>query len=345
MAKASNNESCRHYVRIVLASFLALLIPTWVWVWRAPLAYQGTDYAIIQAKIKLARSERPWSLVILGDSCGVTDLCPRLMGPRVVNLALGGASPVETYYMAREMLAAPHPPEAVLLTIMPEHFLESNVFWSSYVPCGFISFTDANEVRKLSRALDDHTLFNENSPGDIDARLKLGLMALHFPAYSFPSLVQSRYFGRYSENRQTFAKLLADRGWLETHLTAFASERDAETELKAFHPSRIMDAYFDRTVALLSDHHIPIYFIQCPSNEASVPYYWPGLKPAVQDYLAGYAARYPQFHLLGDLFQVYPSTDFSDQTHLNPDGTARWTAHVIELLNAAGAPGSPFGPH
>jgi hypothetical protein len=69
------------------------------------------------------------------------------------------------------------------------------------------------------------------------------------------------------------------------------------------------------------------------------------MKQGFSDYLEGYVRRYPNFHILGPLFWIYPDTDFIDSEHLRAAGAMRCTDEVASGLNQNRVPGGPFGTH
>jgi len=206
-----------------------------------------------------------------------------------------------------------------------------------------MSFQEVEEVRHRSWILKDPSIFDCQTPFDVDTRLKSLLYAIKFPPYYFAYLVDARVFGRYAENKQVFDHVLAERGQAYGSLGDLPTDLDRESAMRSFIPSKILDDYFNQTLALFQSRNIPVYFISIPHNEVSVRVYSPELKRGFTEYLTGYERRYPNFHVLGDVFPSYPSTYLVDSTHLNPKGAALFSDHVAKLLNDAHVPGGPFG--
>jgi len=97
----------------------------------------------------------------------------------------------------------------------------------------------------------------------------------------------------------------------------------------------VLDAYFDRMLALLAARHVTTDFVAMPLNAAT----WHAVRPAVRDgfaaYLAGYAARYPNFHVIGPLMPDWNDGWFGDEfAHLNPAGAALFSARFGVCLRA-----------
>ena len=81
--------------------------------------------------------------------------------------------------------------------------------------------------------------------------------------------------------------------------------------------------------------HIETDFVAVPLNAST----WRAVRPALRDgfasYLAGYAARYPNFHIIGPLMPAWDDGWFGDEfAHLNPAGAALFSARLGECLRA-----------
>jgi len=72
-----------------------------------------------------------------------------------VVLAVGGGKPVEALAAARAMLACPHPPAHVVISIDPGHFMKPDLFWERSVRFGLMGRADLAELAALSAATGD----------------------------------------------------------------------------------------------------------------------------------------------------------------------------------------------
>ena len=97
--------------------------------------------------------------------------------------------------------------------------------------------------------------------------------------------------------------------------------------MRAFRPLPVLDRYFDRMLALLAARGIPADFIAMPMNRTTRAAVRPAVHAGFASYLADYAARYPDFHVLGPVMPDWPDRYFGDAfSHLNPRGAARLSA-------------------
>lgn len=137
--------------------------------------------------------------------------------------------------------------------------------------------------------------------------------------------------------------VLSERGQAYFGQANGSTAPDFEVRLHSFVTAKIIDDYFNRTLSLYQFHHIPVYFLGLPHNEASEQRYFAGLKKAYAEYLDRYSALYPNFHILGDPFPSYPSQYFGDNSHLNKKGATKYSDLLPKTLNDSQVEGGPFG--
>ncbi len=335
------------FQRFILAAafcFAVTFAAIWWWTAEKPMFFLDVEYPMWVAKMQLVAAPATEDLVILGDSRPEADLIPARIGPNVVNLAMAGSTSIESLFFARKVVARTSLPHAVIISFTPDQFMEEEWFWNYTASFGFLTLDDINEVRLRSRTLKDNTLFGPGSPGDFDARFKCLLYATKFPAYTFPALWTARFYKRHAINLDTLAHVLSTRGQMSFGEVLGTTDPDDVTKLTFYRPSKIGDDYFDQTLAVFAAKQIPVYFLAMPYNVASDPLFFHGLKSQFADYLNQYASRYPNFHVLGNLFTIYPSELFGDNDHLNSTGAAKWSDQVAQLLKDNHIAGGPFGP-
>jgi hypothetical protein len=351
MATNPQEAMFRRYLCVLLFCFGAFFGAIWLWVIYEPAAFVK-DFSTFNAKMLLIRGGLKNDTVILGDSRPATDLNPSRIGPNVVNLALLGSSPLETYFVTRRILDSGSTPQAVILSISPTHFVDPDPsFWNRSVADGVLNYQEANELLDKARSFNESDVFGGKSPGDIDVRLKIFLYSIKFPSYYSPSILSAGFMGRYAENKRAFDFTLASQGQLYTGQNDEKVDPnfpdkylpDKDSKLKTFAPARINEFYFDQTLALLASKNIPVYFVDMPHNEASNRIFSDGLKSGFDAFLDSYSKRYPNFRVLDKLFQTYSPDYFVDETHLNQKGAFLWSVHLASVLNDAHVEGSPFG--
>jgi hypothetical protein len=206
-----------------------------------------------------------------------------------------------------------------------------------------VSGSDADEVLKNIIRLKDKELISDSGFGDLEQWSHSFLLSRGFPAYYVSSFLAESFGARKKENEEALAVIAKTRGQYYFPLADGSKSLNADTKLKAFVVSPVINYYFRKTLDLLKTENIPVYFYVMPINESSVPHLDPGVVKAYQDYLKGLVQEYPQFYILSKFRTVYSWKLFSDHAHLNEKGTLRFNREFAAILNKANVPGRPYG--
>lgn len=334
----------RSFLAVFLIVFTAGLASAWLWGLDHRLSYLSRDYALFIGKDRLMDGYSTPGLAIFGDSTVMDDVVPEALGARVVNWGLNGCTPIESYFLIRRLLKNPVHPKAVILSYNAYHFVHPDFYWENTVKFGMIDGSDADEVMGQILRFKDKELLSGSSPWDLDQRLYSFLLSRGFPSYYMSSLWAEPFGARAKENSEALRVIARTRGQYFFPLADGSKDLNADTKLKSFTVSPVVDHYFRATLDLLKGENIPVYFYAMPINESSVPFLDPGVFKGYGDYLEGLARQDGQFHILSRLRTVYPWKLFSDYAHLNREGTLRFNRELARILNQAGVPGGPYGP-
>jgi hypothetical protein len=268
---------------------------------------------------------------------------PQRLGPGVINCAMNGCTPIESYFLVRRLLKAPVRPKAVILSYNAYHFVHPDFYWDISVKLGLIRSADADEVLGNIFKLKDKELISGSGLWNLEERLYSFLLSRGFPSYFVSSLLAEGFGVRKKENEEALAVIVQTRGQYFFPQADGSKTLNADTKLKTFALSPVIDCYFRKTLDLLKKENIPVYFYAMPINDYSVPHLDPGVLKAYKNYLEGLVQEDQQFHILSKLRTVYPWKLFSDYAHLNKKGTFRFNQEFVKILNKAGVPGGPYG--
>jgi hypothetical protein len=307
------------------------------------LDYLSRDYALLTGKLRLIDGYSQPGLAVFGDSMVMDGVLPQKLGPNVVNLALNGCTPIESYFLARRLLQAPVRPTAVLLSYNAYHFVHPDFYWENTVKFGVITGPEADEVLGRVLQFNDPELLTGSSLWHLEQRLYSFLLSRGFPSYYMSSLWAEPFGARKKQNEDALNVIAQTRGQYYFPMANGSKDLNADTKLKAFHVSSVVDFYFRETLDLLNKENIPVYFYAMPTNESSVPRLNPEVFNAYRDYLEGLAKANPNFHILSQLRTVYTWKLFSDYAHLNLKGAARFNQEFARILKQAQVPGGPYG--
>jgi hypothetical protein len=305
----------------------------WLWVAAAPMAYLDPEYPVWRAKLGMLRRCDLGQVLVVGDSRAAVDVIPALLPAPVTNLAVGGGMPVETYIAVKRALACPLPPQRVVISLDAAHFVLPDLFWERSVSYGFVTPSDLAMLRRVARETGDASLTVPKRPDGLPFWLRARLYAWRFPSLHFASLAKGGIFLRLWRNRAILAQTLAARGQYFFGRDAGSAVVASEGNMTAFAPLPVLDRYFDLTLSLLAARGIPVDFVAMPMNEATAHAVRPEVRAAYAAYLARYAARYPDFHVIGPPMPAWPDRYFGDEfSHLNPDGAALFSTDFAACM-------------
>jgi hypothetical protein len=324
-----------HYLLVLGGSACIILALTWLYVAVAPLAFLDPEYPYWLAKQELLRRCDLGTVMVVGDSRAAVDIVPARLGVAASNFAVGGGEAIEAYAAVRRALACPEPPRLVLISFDAAHFVRPDLFWDRSVRFGALNLAELRELRAISERLGDVSVLDQKRGDGLPRGLRALLYAARFPSLYFNSLVNGGVLLRWWDNRAALHAGLAARGQYFFGTASGSSVVTAEGHLDRFTPLPVLDAYFDRMLALLAARHIETDFVAMPLNAST----WHAVRPAVRAgfaaYLAGYAARYPNFHIVGPLMPAWDDGWFGDEfAHLNLAGAALFSARLGDCLQA-----------
>jgi hypothetical protein len=333
----------RLYGVILTLVFASGLVSAWIWGLDHRLSYLSKDYALMTGKDRLIDGYSKPGLAIFGDSAVMDGIQPEKLGQGVINCALNGSTPIESYFLIKRLMKTPVHPKAVIISYGMYHFVHPDFYWENSVKFGMVGGADADEVMRHIVELKDKELTTDSGFWNLEQRLHSFLLSRGFPSYYISSLIAESFGARKKENDEVLALVAKTRGQYYFPLADGSKSLNADTKLKTFVVSPVIDYYFRKTLELLKTENIPVYFYVMPINESSVPHLDAGVTKAYQDYLEGLTREDHQFHILAKFRTVYSWKLFSDHAHLNEKGTSRFNQEFAKILNKAGVPGGPYG--
>ena len=324
---------------------LSLLIFCLFWYFTAhfdPFAFFNSEYPVWAAKTVLGSRSSAGKLLVLGDSRALVGIEPAKIDRRIVNLAMGGATPIECYFTSRRILARRERPLGFILSLSIEHLTHAECFWERAVRFDYLHREEIEEVVESERRLHDPEIMGTTETERTYNRFLQLLLPLRFPSFLYPEIRSSSFGSRKKENEERFRVAIASGGSVSYGRRAASLDLDKEAALTGFQPSPVLDFYLGKTLDLLADNRLPVYFVAGPVNEVSRRVYRPSMVEEFSRYFRQVQVRHPNLQLLGSLMTVRPADQFTDCAHLNDPAADRWSREVQELLNGAHVPGSPF---
>jgi hypothetical protein len=333
------SRSARGFVAWVLISFLASFGLVWIYVWTMPMAFLDRDYPVWIAKRAMLDTCRLGTVSVFGDSRTMAAVKPDAMPLPVTNFALSGTSPLETYFAVQRALRCPTPPKLVVIAHGALKFALDSDYWVFSARAGFLDYAEMRSVEAEAARLHDHELEDLRRGDEFGPAVRERLFALRYPPFYFDSLVNGFLFARWFNNRHAMAEALRTSG----HMTFGAASGDSgvagEGGSRAFQPSPLVDFYFDKTLALLAAHHVPVVFLSMPVNQATFDDMTPQLQQKFDAYLRTKADQFPGLRVVGPPIPCWPNRFYGDSWHFNETGATAFSRELGPWLQAVLADG------
>lgn len=313
---------CFLFGQAILFALAALLVG------HGKMVFMNAEYPMWKSKEALIRYVEPGGTVLLGDSRAMAAFVPADISNDFVNLALGGGTPIESYYLLQALLKAGRRPGTVVLSFAPYHYELADTFWeraAKFDP-GWFTKADIADVLTQAAQLDDtRTLgtFLDSPPNRYPLALRLDL-----PSAYKGDLIPPPRPDRYWLNLRVFDRMLQTRG----HYLFGTGERSSglpdEVTGTRFSPSPLMRHYLDRIFAICAERGITVKLVTTPLPRtiaaplAAVDYpaefnrYIDGLPDSIDKR----AAR----------LTFADDTLFGDSSHLNMHGAHRFSAAMAD---------------
>jgi hypothetical protein len=323
-------------LRLAAATGIVTFAAVWLWVATMPIAFMDAEYPSWRAKQLLLERCALGDTVILGDSRAAADIMPRRLPFDASNLAVGGGEAIEAYTAMNRALACPRPPRRVIISLVPVHFAQRDLFWQRSVRYGHFSATEIRDLRAASQRTGDMSVYAGNPINEFPLPVRDWLYGARFPSLYFASLIHGGGFLRWARNQRILQETLAAKGHYFFGTDDGSDTVASEGHLDEFRPLPILDDYFSRLLALLDERGIDAEFVAMPLNDAT----WRHVRPEVRDqfvaYLAAYERRFKRFHVVGDVMPHWPDRFFGDRfCHLNRAGAERFSDQLAQRLQAA----------
>jgi hypothetical protein len=312
------------FIRSFFAAALVLLILATAIVRWPAARWQMFDpeYGMWQAKTELLEQTASGTRVILGDSRLLAAYRPsQVTDVPSVNLAVGGGTPVEAYYLLKRLVDKGVSIPAMVISFTPTHLTGYNSFHSRTLPFDVLNPGE----------LDDLVAFANGMPIFGKTPMELLTCRWQLPACFKPYYRYLIRPGRTQKNHAFEQKTLDQKGW---HLFGLDSPANMPEEvgLTQFKPEPLVDRYLVRLLDLAKAHRIPVTFFVPPLAEKAYWHIDPGYR---QGFVAYLKTR------LGDSAYLdagpVPLSHMGDGSHVSELGAA----HATRILNDKVLSGKP----
>jgi hypothetical protein len=299
------------------------------------MLYLDKEYPMWKFKIDYTKHNEDSQNIIFGDSRALAGFIPNEIGENFVNLALGGGTSIENYYLLKKY-SEKNIPKKIILSIAPFHMQNSDVFFARTVAFDLLSNRELQEIIDVSKKLNYNLLSNEQYKSTLDL--------YKFQVKSYLKL--NSFFLDYRSNLKAFS-LRPDRSISNFNIfkeiknsdgqyffgnKEYSSGLNEEAVSKKFLPNKILDYYYKKILNLASENKIKVYVINTPFNQSSFENTSLNYKNSYNEYILHLKKKYPNVIWYSELM-FYSDSFFGDPSHLNKKGAKKFSKFVKNKLN------------
>ncbi|NLG04363.1 MAG: hypothetical protein GX567_11140 [Clostridia bacterium] len=288
-----------------------------------PFGYMDQEYPSWHYERTMARSANGYDTLVIGDSTAKAGMIPDVLGEDVINLSMGGATPIEIYYAMEHYLDTHEAPAHVFIMFTPYHYSFLDNFWQRTMYFNYLTTQETLELFQTAKQNKDEEILSPNYQVDALAyRLRL-------PNKYLPAMINSRLIGRSDSNHEIYAQLIDSRGQSYFGTLDGCSDRNYESNYTALNLSPTVDIYMRRLLDLCTEHQINVIVEQAPMNTTSYEHLDPVYKQEYSDYMKLLKSDYPAITINTEI-EHYEDTYYGDASHLNEKGAHKFSGEMCD---------------
>jgi hypothetical protein len=301
--------NCKKFTVYSLGGAVIFLIAYSYTVLNYKMLYMNNEYPMwmdVHRKIN-NDNDSIFNLIYIGDSRAKVGFKPNKFDTNTVkslNLALGGATPIEGYYTLKNYLSN-NKLQYLIISYAPFHLSQQDSYWNRTVKFNFLLDSDYKEIHDSALVLNDATTLGDEE-------------YLNYKIYTGKYLIEfckGLLFQRWNTNKHTFNYLQVSKGhyYFGRNSKATGLNKEAATKT-SFKPSELINFYLDKTLELANKNNIKVFWYSMPFNESSFDAVTDVFKKEYNQYIKNLSARH-KLTVLNTLFYL-DNTQFSDPSHL-----------------------------
>jgi hypothetical protein len=295
-----------------------------------PLRFFDGEYSLYQQNKDYSYNHDEYCRVlIMGDSTSKAAWLPTLLTQDTYNFALGGASTVEEYYYLKEYLINNDAPKYLIYTANAYSMSVFPTLWNRSVYFHRITFDDLEDLINNSKNFSDGEYLIQKDGKDIEMFERV-LYYIYSPTKYGTALVKGLFsYNRYKYNYITYQNVVENRGQTTFGTAIYCDELNRLVEYDGFEAPEMFDYYLQEIIKLCDEYNIKFIFQNPPMNKASFEVLNENFIAEFEGYLLQLQVIYPNALIDEKLF-CYGNEYFGDKTHLNINGTEKFTLEMKE---------------
>lgn len=294
-----------------------------------PMSYMSTEYVMWNEEFE--NSASPFidaDTLVIGDSRAKSSVLPALLHEDTYNIAIGGATPIEMYYAARNYIEHNGAPDNAIVVFAPYHFCDIDN-WDQTLYFNFLKPSEIAEIYAKALETSDPVVARKGRiPEMISYRLRL-------PSKYLAQMYEAKFTGNKSANLEKFNSIRADMGYCEFGSAPGDDGWTHEVYHEYFDYSPLVVYYYERLIGLLSDNGVNVLVAQPPINQASADNMHEEFSGQYEAYMKKIAADYPDINMISDI-PAYDNSLFGDSIHVNRKGAEEYTKELKEYTEKIG---------
>jgi hypothetical protein len=297
------------FVKRAIISIVVMLSLYSLIVLKFKMLYMDPEYPMwLEVKHRIYNnSSITMDIVVVGDSRAKAGFKPTLLiGVNSVNLAVGGATPIEGYFTIKHYLENNPKPDNIILSYTPTHLESDNCWFSRTVPFNFLNKKEYEEVENFGYKFHETYISESNK---------------NYKDYEYPFIYGNRFKEglihlRWIKNKTFYSdsKKLMGYHWFGKEKVAHGLNAEAKRQTHFIY-SKLHNFYLEKMLKLLNNNKINIYYYTMPFNKSSFDIV------KKQEYINGYTAYVDQlaqkYNMVICNIPFYMTDDnFGDPSHL-----------------------------
>lgn len=311
------------FLKLVLFT-LAIYLPWLAVVKSQGVRYFDDDYASWKLKFGIADAKKeifnPPHLAA-GDCLTLTSILPNKIDPKIYNMGLSGATPIDTYFLLKRYLESGKRPERVYLMFGMTHFQLADSLLGYTLPFGVLTLSEELSL------MNDIRIYGSPEQGDPHWLKTWGNSLLVFLGLDSDTAVavRKRIFTTHHEINEKKLKLMyMTKG---QHYFPPVPETVMQpsplTDYQHLSLDPLIHHYFLKTLNLLRDAKIETIVDFVPNNSVTYEKWVPQFHKEWQEFRQTLKRDYPEI-TVGDI-SPYPPEFFSDYDHMNQAGAEKYS--------------------
>lgn len=276
-----------------------------------------------QEKDYVSESQDYNDIVTIGDSICKGNIIPDEIGDGVINIALGGSTPIEMYYALSSYIQNHRCPQKVIILFNPSDYTSFGCFLSRDCYFHYLTNKQFREVYKVADKYSDNLFTNE------DTSRQVREYSLFCPEKYMAAIYNSHFVNRITYNEQKYNEMFSSKGNNIFGMAESCSDANDIVNAQDFCVDSVIKDYLYKIMNLCAKNGIETIVEQPPFNTATVNGLTDEYKGDLTLFFSELKAAYPNATIV-DKLNVYPDDCFGDTAHLNQHGAEKYTAYIKE---------------